>query len=71
MAVLPLCGTVIHSVRQWRNGNAPTLWDSLAFCEAVEKWQCSHPVGQSCIHSVRQQRNGSAPTLWDSVALIL
>ena len=68
MAVLPLCGTVSHSVRQLRSGNAPTLWDSLALCEAAEKWQCTHSVGQSCIHSMRQRRNGSAPTLWGSLA---
>ena len=100
MAVLPPCGTVlhsfceavekwqctysvgqsVHSVRQWRNGSAPTLWGSLAFCEAaptlwnsldsheaVQKWLCTHSVGQSCIHSMRQWRNGSAPTLWGSL----
>ena len=66
MAMHLLCGTVSHSVRQWRNGSAPTLWGSLAFCEAadsaptlwdsldsfyeaVEKWLCTHSVGQSCI----------------------
>ena len=48
------------------NGSASTLWNSYSICEAVEKWQCSHPVGQSCIHFVRQLRNGSASTLWNS-----
>ena len=79
MAVLPLCGTVLHSfceaVEKLQCTHSGTV--SHSFCEAVHPlcgtvWHCvrqqtMHPLCGTVLHSVRQQRNGCAPTLWDTV----